>query len=200
MRNLITRSLRPVEDVQEWHKGPVSDYDLNSRPPAARPLTAAAVLVPLVERPDGHTVLLTQRTDHLHDHAGQISFPGGRMEAHDKSPVATALRETEEEVGLDAAFIEVVGCLDLYETGTGFLVTPVVAFVRPGFTLEPDSFEVAEVFEVPLAFLIDPGNRKKKSMHWKGAERQYYVIEYAQRYIWGATAGMIINFARRLER
>ncbi len=194
--------MQPLEAEPTWQSGraAVSDYDLDHHPAAAKPLTPAAVLVPLVERDSGHTVLLTQRTDHLHDHAGQVSFPGGRMDPGDESPVRTALRETEEEIGLAPEYIEIAGYLDLYETGTGFLVTPVVGFIRPGFTLEPDRFEVADVFEVPLEFLIDPANRQRQSMFWKGARRTYYVFEYEDRFIWGATAGMLTNLARRLGR
>jgi len=202
MREHITRGLRRDPDraarVGE-HRARVSDYDLNRRPQTPRHLTAAAVLVPLVERDDGLTVLLTRRTDHLHDHAGQISFPGGREEAHDGGPVATALRETEEEIGLEPRFVEVAGFLDSYETVTGFLVTPVVGFVAPGFTIVPDRFEVADVFEVPLEFVLDPGNHRTDSRVVRGRPRSYYVLEYQRRYIWGATAGMLINLCRRVR-
>lgn len=172
-----------------------SDYDLNPdmRSEAPEDLVAAAVLVPLVLREEGVTMLLTRRTDHLKDHAGQVSFPGGRVEAHDEGAVATALRETEEEIGLGPSHIEVVGELDLYETRTGFRVTPVVGLVEPGFTLTLDEFEVAEVFEVPLSFVLDPANHQKRSLVWRGAERHFYVLPYGGRDIWGATAGIIVN-------
>jgi len=163
-----------------------------------RMLTAAAVLVGLVKRGAELAVLLTQRTDHLHHHGGQISFPGGRVEAHDLSPVATALRETEEEIGLDRRHVEIVGFLDLYQTVTGFLVTPVVSFVEPGFELRPDPFEVAEVFEVPLDFILDPRNQERRSIQYQGRDRHFYVIPYQNRYIWGATAAMLVGFAKRL--
>ncbi|MCH8111509.1 MAG: CoA pyrophosphatase, partial [Proteobacteria bacterium] len=155
-----------------------SDYDLNPdmRSEAPENLIAAAVLVPLVLRQDGVTMLLTQRTDHLRDHAGQVSFPGGRVEAYDEGAVATALRETEEEIGVGPSHIEVVGELDLYETRTGFRITPVVGLVEPGFTLTLDEFEVAEVFEVPLSFVLDPANHQKRSLVWRGAERHFYLL------------------------
>jgi 8-oxo-dGTP pyrophosphatase MutT (NUDIX family) len=154
-------------------------------------LTPACVLVPIVNREPGLTVLLTQRTAHLTDHAGQISFPGGRREPEDSSQEATALRETEEEIGLSRNRVQVLGVLPDYITGTGFRVTPVVGWIEPGFTLNPDPFEVAEVFEVPLDFLLDPNNHERKSVLWEGRERHYFAMPYEDRYIWGATAGML---------
>ena len=165
----------------------------------AQGLTRAAVLVPVIERPGGLTVLLTQRTAHLNDHAGQVSFPGGRCEETDPSPIFTALRETEEEIGLDPALIEVLGLLPEYRTGTGFSVTPVVGLVRPPFELNPDSFEVAEVFETPLAFLLDPANHQRYSMEIGGIERHYYAMPYEGYFIWGATAGMLVSLWRQLQ-
>lgn len=161
-------------------------------------LTPAAVLFPIVVRDTGHTVMLTQRTAHLRDHAGQISFPGGRVEAEDLSPTHTALRETEEEVGLSRERVEILGFLPEYRTGTGFRVTPVVGLVHPPFELQPDPFEVAEVFEVPLAFLLDPGNHQRHEMHYRGALRQYFAMPYGDYFIWGATAGMIRSLSERL--
>jgi len=161
-------------------------------------LTPAAVLFPIVQRDGGHTVLLTQRTAHLRDHAGQISFPGGRVEAEDVSPVHTALRETEEEIGLARDRIDILGFLPEYRTGTGFRVTPVVALVRPPFDLQPDPFEVAEIFEVPLDFLLDPANHQQHSIHWQGALRHYFAMPYGDYFIWGATAGMIRSLTLRL--
>ncbi len=163
----------------------------------------AAVLVPLVQRDEGLSLLLTRRTDHLRDHAGQISFPGGRVEPEDHDPVATALRETEEEIGLARRYIDVIGQLPVYSTVTAFQVTPVVALIEPGFTLTLDEFEVAEAFEVPLAFLMNPAHhrhhrfefagseRRFLSMPWQGPEREYF--------IWGATAAMLRNFYRLLS-
>ncbi len=161
-------------------------------------LTPAAVLVPIVLRPEAPTLLLTQRTAHLRDHASQISFPGGRIEPEDATVVHAALRETQEEVGLAAEHIEVVGYLPEYRTSTGFSVTPVVAFVTPPFPLQPDPFEVAEVFEVPLAFLLDPANHQQHEVHWRGRLRQYYAMPYGDYFIWGATAGMIMSLFHRL--
>lgn len=162
------------------------------------PLTPAAVLFPIVLHEGGHTVLLTQRTAHLKDHPGQISFPGGRVEEEDASPVHTALRETSEEIGLGEGHIEVIGFLPEYRTGTGFRVTPVVGLVTPPFEVSPDPFEVAEVFEVPLAFLLDPANHQQHSLHYRGALRQYFAMPYGEYFIWGATAGMIRSLADRL--
>ena len=163
-----------------------------------RPLTRAAVLVPLVEHDSGLMVLLTQRTAHLRDHAGQISFPGGRCEDSDASTVATALREAQEEVGLDPAQVEVLGLLPEYYTGTGFSITPVVALVRPPLNLKLDDFEVAEAFEAPLSFLLDPANRQRHSIDYEGRRREYYALPWEGYYIWGATAGMLVSLQRFL--
>ncbi|TWB46505.1 CoA pyrophosphatase [Nitrospirillum viridazoti] len=164
-------------------------------PPTVRD---AAVLVPLVDRPEGMTVLLTQRSAHLAAHGGQISFPGGRVEPEDTDAIATALRETEEEVGLAPTQVEVVGRLDTYYTRTGFRVVPVVGLVNPPFFLQPDPFEVQEVFEVPLSFILDPGSRQRQSREFKGALRHFWVFPYDDRYIWGATAGMLVNLCEVL--
>lgn len=175
------------------------DHSLNTpdmRHPG--PLTPAAVLVPLVDRPAGLTVLLTQRTAHLNDHAGQISFPGGRIEPTDLDPQAAALREAFEEVGLPPEQVTPIGRLDDYETRTGFLIHPIVGIVEPPFPLRPDPFEVAEAFEVPLAFIVDPRNHRIESRVFKGYERQFYVLPYEGRYIWGATAGMLVNLSEIL--
>ncbi len=161
-------------------------------------LTPAAVLFPIVLRENHPTVLLTQRTSHLRDHGGQVSFPGGRVEEVDQSPIHTALRETEEEIGMSPELVEVLGYLPEYRTSTGFRVTPVVGLVRPPFTLRPDPFEVAEVFEVPLAFLLDPANRQRHSREWRGRLRHYFAMPYGDYFIWGATAGMIVSLADRL--
>ena len=169
------------------------DHDLNPGMSVARTLVPAAVLVPIVEHVNGATVLLTQRTVHLRDHAGQISFPGGRVEPSDRSHEATALRETEEEIGLSPRRVELVGRLDTYRTRTGFEITPVVGFVEPGFELRLDSFEVAEVFEVPLSYVLDASNHERHSREFAGRHREFYVLPYDGRYIWGATAGMLVN-------
>jgi len=170
------------------------DHDLNDaamRP--TPPLVPAAVLVPLVERDDGYTVLLTQRAEDLTHHPGQISFPGGRIEAHDETPAQAALREAEEEIGLTAEFVDVIGNLDIYEVRTGFEVFPVVGLVQSGFDLSLDRSEVADVFEVPLSFVLDARNHERHSRTFQGRLRHFYVLPFEDRFIWGATAGMLIN-------
>jgi 8-oxo-dGTP pyrophosphatase MutT (NUDIX family) len=154
---------------------------------------AAAVLVPIVVRPSGLTVLLTQRTAHLRDHPGQISFPGGRCEPQDASVQATALREAEEEVGLRPDQVEVLGCLPEYCTSTGFCVTPVVGLVTPPLNLHLDDFEVADVFETPLAFLLDADNYRRESILHQGVRREFWAVPWQERFIWGATAGMLVS-------
>jgi 8-oxo-dGTP pyrophosphatase MutT (NUDIX family) len=155
--------------------------------------TPASVLVPLVRREGGLTVLLTQRTAHLNDHAGQVAFPGGRAEHCDADAVDTALRETEEEIGLHRRHIEILGKLPLYHTGSGYEVTPVVGIVTPPFVLKADPFEVAEIFEVPLAFLMDGANHQRLSVALEGGRRAFYAMPYERFFVWGATAGMLRN-------
>jgi 8-oxo-dGTP pyrophosphatase MutT (NUDIX family) len=176
-----------------------SDYDLDpdARSGGPRELAPAAVLLPIIARSEP-TVLFTRRTPHLTRHAGQVSFPGGRLHTGDPSLVRTALRETEEETGIGSEFVQVAGFLDCYETGTGFAILPVVGLLREGFALTPDPNEVEEVFEVPLGFLIDQANRERRSMEWQGRQRQFYAFTYGAHYIWGATAGILVNFADRL--
>jgi 8-oxo-dGTP pyrophosphatase MutT (NUDIX family) len=166
--------------------------------PDEGPLTFAAVLVPVIMRESGLTMLLTQRTAHLRDHAGQVSFPGGRCEPDDADPEATALREAHEEVGLDAQQIEVIGRLPEYRTGTGFSVTPVVGLVHTPLNLKLDDFEVAEVFEPPLDFLLDPRNHQRHQLEIRGAMREYWAMPWRGYYIWGATAGMLVSLHRFL--
>jgi len=175
------------------------DHDLNPGMLPPRELRPAAVLVPLVDRPGGMTVLLTQRTEHLNDHAGQVAFPGGRVEPEDPSIAAAALREAEEEVGLPPDRVDIVGQLDIYITRTGYEVTPVVGIVNPPFPVKPDPFEVADVFEVPLSFIIDPANHERGERMYKGMPRQFYVLPYEDRFIWGATAGMLVNLSEVLR-
>jgi 8-oxo-dGTP pyrophosphatase MutT (NUDIX family) len=157
-----------------------------------------------VQRDDGLHVLLTQRTDHLHDHAGQISFPGGRVETHDADDVATALRETEEEIGLSRSRVEIIGRLPTYTTITHFVVTPVVALVQPPFELALDSFEVAEAFEVPLPFLMTPAHHQRHVFEYGGQSRQFLSMPWRQGereyFIWGATAAMLRNLYAFLSR
>ena len=185
-------ALNGQEMADRW-SGQRGDHDLNPGMQPQGNLTPAAVLVPLVDRPSGLTVLLTQRTAHLNDHAGQISFPGGRVEPEDPSHQAAALREAEEEVGLPPSHVEVIGTLDYYIVRSGYRVTPVVGFVNPPFEVKPDPFEVAEVFEVPLSFVINTDNHVMESRTDQGVERTFYVLPYENRYIWGATAGMLVN-------
>lgn len=155
-----------------------------------RPIRPAAVLIPVVEHAEP-TVLLTMRAAHLNDHAGQIAFPGGKIDATDNSPLDAALREAEEEIGLDRSFVEPIGYLDVYGTSFGFRILPTVARVRPGFELAINKSEVDDAFEVPLAFLMDPGNHQLHSKEFRGAQRSYYAMPFAERYIWGATAGIL---------
>ncbi|HVA55929.1 MAG TPA: CoA pyrophosphatase [Gammaproteobacteria bacterium] len=176
----------------------LADLPPHMRP--RRPWKSAAVLVPVVMHLKGLTILLTQRTESLLDHAGQVSFPGGSCEVDDSDPVQTALRETDEETGLDRRFIEAIGFLDGYLTITGYAVTPVVGLVKPGYRLQPDPLEVAEVFEVPLVFLRDPANRQIRSRRVGDRDVGYYLFEYNQHIIWGATAGMLVNFLHKLEQ
>ena len=161
-------------------------------------LTPASVLFPIVLREGGPSVLLTQRTEHLKDHPGQISFPGGRVEPEDASPADTALREAQEEIGLAARHVEILGYLPEYRTGTGFRVTPVVAVVKPPFDLRPEPGEVAEIFEVPFSFLMDSANHQQHSQHYRGKLRHYFAMPYGEYFIWGATAGIIVTLARAL--
>jgi len=161
-------------------------------------LTPASVLFPIVLRQGGPSVLLTQRTAHLKDHPGQISFPGGRVEPEDASPAATALREAQEEIGLSARHVEILGYLPEYRTGTGFRVTPVVAVVKPPFDLHPEPGEVAEIFEVPFSFLMDAANHQQHSLHYRGKLRHYFAMPYGDYFIWGATAGIIVTLSRAL--
>ena len=184
-----------------WQPEIAAERRFNEREPAH-----ASVLIPLVLR-DELGVLLTQRTDHLNDHPGQISFPGGRAEAGDADAVATALREAHEEIGLEAGYVDVLGALPTYPTGTGFIVTPVVALVRPGYTLRADPFEVAEVFEVPLGFLMNPGHHRRHEIEFAGARREFLSMPFQgtddagrprRCFIWGATAAMLRNLYRFL--
>jgi 8-oxo-dGTP pyrophosphatase MutT (NUDIX family) len=161
-------------------------------------LRPAAVLVPIIAHAEGLTVLFTQRTTSLRSHSGQVSFPGGRAEQGDASPEHTALREAEEEIGLPAARVEVLARMPEYFTRTGFRVTPVVGVVQPPLELVPDAREVAEVFEVPLGYLLDPANHQRASREIGGRTAHFYVIEHHGRTIWGATAGMLINLYRML--
>ncbi|MBU3602466.1 CoA pyrophosphatase [Polynucleobacter sp. AM-25C3] len=173
--------------------------EIIQRRQAAGKVTRAAVLIPLLLKSDGLSVLLTQRTDHLHDHAGQISFPGGRMDPGDFSPNDTALRESEEEIGLNRAGVEIIGHLPQYLTVSGYSVTPVVGLVKPQAEYVLDAFEVADVFEVPLHFLMDPANHQVRVWESDQGSRRFYSMPYENRFIWGATAGMLRNLYHLLK-
>ena len=164
-----------------------------------RPIRPAAVLVPIIDHPEP-TVLLTQRAQHLPDHAGQVSFPGGKIEKGDANPCASAVRETREEIGLDCSHIEPIGYLDLYMTTLGYRIVPVIARVKPGFQLQLNKAEVDATFEVPLAFLMDQTNVQCHSREWQGMTRHYYAITFGERYIWGVTAGILRNLYDRIYR
>ena len=198
VRSRVERAVRALDDLPRGDE--FGDRDLNPSLPRTRRRRSAAVLVPLVERPEGHAVLLTRRTDHLRDHPGQVCFPGGRLDDTDAGPIDAALRETAEEIGLGREQVEIAGVLDGYETVTGYGVTPVVAFIRPGYDLTLDAFEVAEAFEVPFAFFLDEASRQVHSGMRDGRRRYFYAFEYEDRYIWGATAGMLVNLQRRIAR
>ena len=172
-------TLDPAEDVK----------------PLFRP---AAVLIGLIEREDGLHVLLTRRTDHLKSHAGQVAFPGGRIEAFDESPTAGALREAQEEVGLPPDYVEVIGRIDTYLTRTSFEITPIVGFVRQPYPVTPDPIEVADVFEVPLDFLVDPVNHQRNTREIKGKVHTFFAMPYREWHIWGVTAGILVNLAEVL--
>lgn len=181
-----------------------SDFDLNPDVAASRPhpdalATArpAAVLIPAIAR-ETITLLFTQRTDHLAAHAGQIAFPGGKAEPYDVDPLATALREAHEEIGLEPSLVTPLGTLERYLTGTGFRITPVIGLVDPAFTPNPDVNEVADTFEVPLSFLMDAGNIQRHARTIDGVDRHFYAIPFGDRFIWGATAGILRNMHQRL--
>lgn len=180
-------------EVREWNREMLGDQQFEDlSQPNEAPYRQASVLVPIVMR-DELTMLFTQRTSHLKDHAGQVSFPGGRADPGDADAVATALREADEELALKADRIEVIGSLPHYHTVTRYEVTPVVALVHPPFDLVPHAGEVAEAFEVPLSFLLDPANHQKRSRPWNGRQRHFYAMPYDGHFIWGATAAMLRN-------
>ena len=176
-----------------------SDRNIDEiEPHSNKRLIPAAVLVPLINQESEITVLLTKRTNNLNNHAGQISFPGGRMDKNDRDPEHTALRETEEEIGLGKRQIEIVGRLNNYVVGTGFLVSPIIGFIDPPFQLTPHENEVAEIFEAPLSFITHPDNFERRTRTIRGIERSYFAIQWKDRLIWGATAGMLRDLSQRL--
>ena len=204
LTEVLRQSLEPVpttvSPALELTGAIRGDHDLNpaTEPNHALPFVPAAVLVPIVLRRDGPTVILTRRATHLSKHAGQISFPGGRADEGDENAVATALRESQEEISLAPNLVEVIGSLTTYITVTQYSVTPVVGLVEPKFDLRPEVGEVSEIFEVPLDFLLDQANRKKHSGFRNGVERFWYAIPFGEYYIWGATAGMIKDLSERI--
>jgi 8-oxo-dGTP pyrophosphatase MutT (NUDIX family) len=194
----VTLARRLREALERGHRstaeilpGDAFDEEVSDRTPAA-------VLVPVVDRTEP-TVIFTERPTTMRKHPGQVSFPGGRIDPGDDGPIGAALREAEEEIGLDRDYVQVIGTTDRYRTVTGFEVTPVVAAVRPGFTLRPNAVEVADVFEAPLHFVLDPARQAIRTARWRGRERTYYEILWEGRRIWGATAAMLVNLSRRLE-
>ena len=174
-----------------------ADHHIRDRDPT-RPWRPAAVLMPVVARPEGASMLLTLRTASLRDHSGQIAFPGGKIDPQDESPLAAALREAEEEIGLDRARVTPLGYLQPYSTGTGFIIVPTVALVHEPFALTLNESEVAEAFEVPLGFLMEATNHERRSRELNGAIRHFYAMPYGDRLIWGITAGLIRNLYERL--
>ena len=199
LRDWIAGKLDPIENYDPATRTVHSDFDLNpGSHPGQRTLSAAGVLVPLVEHESGMTVLLTRRADTLRSHTGQIAFPGGRSDPGE-TPWQTALREAHEEIGLEADHVTVAGLSSAYQTGSGFDITPVVGFVRPGFSLALNAAEVADVFEVPFAFLMDGHNHERRFMEQSvGVRRYFYAMPYKDRLIWGATAGMLRALSERL--
>jgi 8-oxo-dGTP pyrophosphatase MutT (NUDIX family) len=195
--SLLRTRLDPLDAVASARTR--SDNDLNPDwPDRINATRAAAVLAPIIKRASGWTMLFTERSRETPAHPGQISFPGGRVQEEDDSAVETALRETEEEIGLSRSFIEPIGAWDRYDTITGFRVTPIVGLVEPGFELTLEPREVASVFEAPLDFLMNPANHEKREAQWQGRTRYYYVVPFKDHFIWGATAGMIRALYERL--
>ena len=173
--------------------------DVQGAADTGKNLKAAAVLLPVLERESGLHMLLTLRSHELPTHAGQVAFPGGKIDAGDATPLAAALRETYEETGIAPQFVRKLGYLDTYETGTGFTIVPVVGVLQEGFELVPEPGEVAEIFEVPLSFLMDPANHQAKTGEWRGTMHNYYAMPYKDYYIWGATAAMLVDLYRRMS-
>jgi 8-oxo-dGTP pyrophosphatase MutT (NUDIX family) len=203
LRIRAQQKLRPVlslADLEQAAPSTVSDDASDGRLPELAllvPWRAAAVLLPIIDRPGGLTVLLTLRAPNLRAHSGQVAFPGGKIDAGE-TPHDAALREAQEEIGLEARFVESLGWLDPFFTGTGFRVAPLVALVEPSFVLTVNKLEVDEVFETPFPFLMDPTNHRLEEREWQGRRRRYYAMPHEGRYIWGATAGILRNLYEKL--
>ena len=196
-------ALQPQAIAQRFDRNHTWTPELHAEPRfSSKALVHASVLIPLVLRDTGLTVLLTQRTAHLSSHSGQVAFPGGKADPEDADATDTALREAEEEIGLDRHLVDILGRMPVYTTGSAFIVTPVVGLVQATLRLTPNPHEVADVFEVPLAFLMDPANHRRHAMQWEGGRREWLSIPFmdgpVERFIWGATAGMLRNFYRFL--
>ncbi len=192
---------RASEATHPHDGGDFGDHTLNPglRDMFVRPkLRDAAVLIPVVDHSDGATVILTQRTQALRNHSGQIAFPGGKIDPEDPSPEDAALREADEEIGLTGAHVDVIGRLPDYVSGSGYRIAPVLSVVRPGFALTINPDEVDAAFEVPLSFLMDPANHRQQSRTWNNQRRYFYEMPFGERYIWGVTAGIIRTLYERL--
>ncbi|KPQ12735.1 MAG: putative NTP pyrophosphohydrolase [Saliniramus fredricksonii] len=199
--DFVTRAAGRLHRAPPDFDAPRGDHDLNPdwlEPEAGRRYKPAAVLVPVIMRRHGLTIMLTHRGSALRAHSGQISFPGGKVDDGDSGPLSTALREAQEEIGLAAGHVELMGYGDAYRSTSGYLVTPVVALVEEGFRLSLNPFEVAEIFEVPVAFLMNPENHEVQVRLWNGRLRQYYAMPYDRHYIWGVTAGILRHLYERL--
>lgn len=199
MERRLRGSVPGGDPLDAWIAGLTPEQTAALRQLLPAQFTRAAVMVPLVERPAGLSVLLTQRASHLKNHPGQISFPGGRMESQDAGPWEAAVRETREEIGLEPGFVSLAGYLHDHAVLTGYLITPAVAFVRPGFTLQLDRTEVDDVFEVPLEFVLDPAHHVPRKRTFGGHEFLTHDIPFGERHIWGATAGMLLSLCRLLQ-
>jgi 8-oxo-dGTP pyrophosphatase MutT (NUDIX family) len=199
-RATLTLDIPPALTDLTLTNFPRGDLDLEQSvwdEAGVKAIRPAAVLVPVVDHPEP-SVLLTMRTSDLPSHAGQVAFPGGKIDPGDATPLAAALREAQEEIGLDQALIEPIGYLDLYLTFTGFRILPVLARVIPNYELRINASEVADAFEVPLAFVMDKANHARKSRDWKGVTRHYYEMPFGERYIWGVTAGILRNLYEKI--